>query len=1024
MQLRRLELQGIGSFAGREVIDFDALGASGLFLVEGPTGAGKSTIIDAVVFGLFGTVAGGKESSTERLRSTHVAPSTTSYADVIFTIEAGTFRVRRTPSFTKPGNSSPTAATAKLWKLSETAVDLGDIDGGTPIATKARDVGVYISNLLGLNAEQFLQTIVLPQGKFAEFLRLESQERTRLLTQIFDTRVFGSVTQWLTDHARAARGAIASAHETFVRAVSNTATALELPPAEGGSLIGAAQGVDLPAEGETVIVTLEQALAAAAERASDALARAEEAEGVFERAREHENAQRTLASRIERRKELRVRAGQLGEREDAITADRARLAAHRAATPLLPYVHALARARQESRDCAGACAAAQARLVATFAKFGASTGRVDGPVTDITPAGVESGRRAVTELSEASGRLAELERTEHEVERKQQEATRAAAQIVELHSSVEKLRDEAAAAATEREAMEKELDTARAIASGEPAAAQRARSATELLEVLERVAASERAEVEASAALAEALTRVREAESTAREITDAWVQSTAGELAGQLRENEPCPVCGSCTHPAPASPETVRATAAQVKASQEVASAAREKYSTCLADVEKIKAQLTEQRAAAGDATVEVASAELAAARTDLSAAQQAALRVTDVEKRIAQLAEQASSRETSLEQLRTDVTQLEAENTSRTRDISAQLARLSAEYAGFASIAERRTALDALREAQDAWNTAASGMLTAREDEQTRSEELTAALAGTEFADAESVNAAVLNDAEEAHLQDSITAFAEECRDVQSKLAEPELAELPENARADVTEAEEASALARHAAQEARAHATRAENQARSGRERLHTTQRDLQAWRAVREHSGAVVRLASLATAGPESVTKVPLESFVLQHRFEQVVDVANEQLADISLGRFELIRTDEKEKGSHQSKTGLGLAVIDHAGPEPVQRSVRTLSGGETFYVSISLALALAEVVRAENGGIHLDTLLIDEGFGSLSDGALDQVMGVLHGLGKNGRTVGVVSHVSEMKQMISERISVIPGDDGTSHIRVTA
>ena len=440
--------------------------------------------------------------------------------------------------------------------------------------------------------------------------------------------------------------------------------------------------------------------------------------------------------------------------------------------------------------------------------------------------------------------------------------------------------------------------------------------------------------------------------------------------------------------------------------------------------MEKIKAQLTEQRAAAGDATVEVASAELAAARTDLSAAQQAALRVTDVEKRIAQLAEQASSRETSLEQLRTDVTQLEAENTSRTRDISAQLARLSAEYAGFASIAERRTALDALREAQDAWNTAASGMLTAREDEQTRSEELTAALAGTEFADAESVNAAVLNDAEEAHLQDSITAFAEECRDVQSKLAEPELAELPENARADVTEAEEASALARHAAQEARAHATRAENQARSGRERLHTTQRDLQAWRAVREHSGAVVRLASLATAGPESVTKVPLETFVLQHRFEQVVDVANEQLADISLGRFELIRTDEKEKGSHQSKTGLGLAVIDHAGPEPVQRSVRTLSGGETFYVSISLALALAEVVRAENGGIHLDTLLIDEGFGSLSDGALDQVMGVLHGLGKNGRTVGVVSHVSEMKQMISERISVIPGDDGTSHIRVTA
>lgn len=345
MQLRRLELQGIGSFAGREVIDFDALGASGLFLVEGPTGAGKSTIIDAVVFGLFGTVAGGKESSTERLRSTYVDPSTISYADVIFTIEAGTFRVRRTPSFTKPGNSSPTAATAKLWKLSETAVDLGDIDGGTPIATKARDVGVYISNLLGLNAEQFLQTIVLPQGKFAEFLRLESQERTKLLTQIFDTRVFGSVTQWLTDHARTARGAIANAQETFVRAVSNTATALELPPEESESLTAAAQGVDLPAEGEAVVTGLEQALATTVGCASDALAQAEKAEAALELAREAENAQRALAARIERRRVLHARTGQLQEREAVIAVDRARLAAHRAAAPLLPHVHALDRAR-------------------------------------------------------------------------------------------------------------------------------------------------------------------------------------------------------------------------------------------------------------------------------------------------------------------------------------------------------------------------------------------------------------------------------------------------------------------------------------------------------------------------------------------------------------------------------------------------------------------------------------------------------------------------------------------------------
>ena len=182
--------------------------------------------------------------------------------------------------------------------------------------------------------------------------------------------------------------------------------------------------------------------------------------------------------------------------------------------------------------------------------------------------------------------------------------------------------------------------------------------------------------------------------------------------------------------------------------------------------------------------------------------------------------------------------------------------------------------------------------------------------------------------------------------------------------------------------------------------------------------------MRLANLANAGSDSITKIPLATFVVRHRFEQILDRANERLADISLGRYQLARSDEKERGSREIKTGLSVTVIDRDGEADgaAKRSPRSLSGGETFYVSLALALALADVVRAENGGIALETLLIDEGFGSLDEDTLGLVMSTLTGLARDGRAVGLVSHVAEMKKMIAERVTVRPLGDGSSRVEI--
>ena len=228
MRIRRLELAGIGPFAAAYTIDFDALTAGGLFLLDGPTGSGKSTIIDAITWGLYGAVAGGRDSTDDRMRSTHAAPAAQSYVDLVFSVEAGTFRVRRTPQWTKPGNKNPTNATGKLWRLSEGAVESGRLEAGEVLETKAAGTSIEVARLIGLNREQFVQTIVLPQGKFADFLRLRSSERTALLEQIFDTGIYRRVAEELSRRANEGASEVASARQAWLMSAAACVTALDL----------------------------------------------------------------------------------------------------------------------------------------------------------------------------------------------------------------------------------------------------------------------------------------------------------------------------------------------------------------------------------------------------------------------------------------------------------------------------------------------------------------------------------------------------------------------------------------------------------------------------------------------------------------------------------------------------------------------------------------------------------------------------------------------------------------------------
>jgi len=290
-------------------------------------------------------------------------------------------------------------------------------------------------------------------------------------------------------------------------------------------------------------------------------------------------------------------------------------------------------------------------------------------------------------------------------------------------------------------------------------------------------------------------------------------------------------------------------------------------------------------------------------------------------------------------------------------------------------------------------------------------------------FATPDEAASAVLTSQEQATLAAGLRSWEERLDRLTAAADAPDLAGLdPGQADQTAARAEQAAAAAA-GAQETERGARKASEAAFARAERFAQRAADVRAvenaYDRVAEETEAVIHLAALAS-GTDGQRRVALTTYVLRHWFGQVVAAANVRLSAMSSQRYELRRTDEGK--ARRDRSGLTLAVVDrHTGEE---RSPASLSGGETFYTSLALALGLADVVRAEAGGVDLDTLFIDEGFGSLDSGTLDQVMGVIDDLRDRGRVIGIVSHVAELKERVPERLEVRRLRDGSSAVRVVA
>ncbi len=1035
MRILRLTMDAVGPFPGHEVIDFEAFSDAGRFLLSGPTGAGKSTIIDAIVFALYGKVSGGRDSSDSRIRSRYASEQAKTEVELIFSTSSGNYKVRRQPAYerVKKNGKGVTKQNAKAWlfKLDEQLREVSE-----PL-TKTSDVGTEITRIVGLSREQFTQTVVLPQGKFAQFLRSTSKDRQDLLQELFGTAIFEDLQLDLVERARKVKKNQEALDATLRANLGVLASLLDEAPQLDPARCLVYEPVPkidcefdpLETAWDSRFKPLTPWLEHNQRCANLEVSALREQE---DKLRSEFASQRDLAARQERYLALTKEHEQLVAQGPAQRQRLAQIQALQALSDLKPWHEQLKQAQDQQavaqRQLSQALELEQLesdeRAQAVLQQSGDYQGaqalsvQLTAQVAALNPqveleAGLAGRRRDLQTKTQAhesaSAKLAQGRERENQLP----------TQIASKQELLEQLNEQAATLSTAQLAQEQAAQTLKLAKAHE----QLVKDQQQALKLQQLVALE-----------------LKQASQKHKHMLEQWLSQSALNLAQNLVAGEPCPVCGATEHPAPATQGGENISQDQLDQALEEVNEAQEELSQASEKVTKLAAQLEAQPCQLSPAQ---AREQLQEAKATLAAAKQASEQARSCKAHIAKL-------NAELEELRADNQAAQTRLAGDAKEIQllgekieSDAASLSCE--GFESVAAKVKYLSQLAAALEQLANAAQELDQCKKRAQQAADSFAAqwAQASANFAELDSAKPAVpapTDPAETEPAQDTSAAnaqdgYAQACQDFAGldlaalkatsasyekslSINQAALAEL-EGIELTPPPLEQTQAQLEQAQAKTQACQTYASTwQAFAGQVNMQLAKLNELLTRRSKASDKDAQLLALASAANGDNQARLTLSAWVLQAHFRQVLVFANERLGVIGAGRYELINVDSEED-TRQQKQGLGLAVVDHL--SGTTRSPRTLSGGESFYVSLALALALADVVATQNGGIEMNTLFIDEGFGSLDEGTLAEVMDVLSALHSGGRVVGIVSHVSELKRAIPAAIEVRPLLGGGSTLR---
>lgn len=914
----KLTIHSFGPYAGKQVLDFQLLGNSGLYLITGDTGAGKTTIFDAITFALFGEASGGNREPG-MLRSKYASAEDDTFVELTFCYDGENYTVKRSPEYERAKKTG-----TGMTKQSADA-QLTYPDGR--LVTKQREVDKAIGQIIGLTREQFSQVSMISQGDFRKLLQADTKERQKIFRDIFGTGYYVKLQDRLKEEASGVNQQLKAANASRQQYIQGI-TCSELSVLSS-QVKKAKEGAMMTAD---VMELLQQLLA------------------------EDESAQSALEAKMTQTEgRLEVVNGQLSKAETYQKAKKA-LAEHQA----------------KETEKAAALETAQQALTAA----------------QETLPEQEKLDTQIKEIDLLLPSFEELSQKNLDLAQKRTALTKAQSTQSQAQTSIATLTEQIAQMKLER----KDLDTVSAQKEKQNSEKQkcldRRKKLQGLVDGLEDLAAQRKALERKQEAYLKA-----EAESTRKRqqyeaLNKAFLDEQAGVLAANLQSGSPCPVCGSTVHPSLAVISDHAPTEATVKQAKEVYEAAQETTNRAsgAASTQKGLVAGSEQKllqelqevlpGVALEEALSVAQQTLDTLAAEISRLEKVLAQLKAQEDKRQLLDQQIPEKEARLDDLRGEEAQSKAQVAAQTAaigELEKQITQLQSKlpFAHRQEAEARRSALvqmlegykKALTAAQEAYHSCKETLAGIRSGIQQLQSQL---------ADCEEVEVGAFEE-EKQQLLDQKKELTEQQKNVHARLTTNRKAQKDIAAKAQELELLEQKFL-----------------------------------W---------LRALSDTANGAVTGKDRIMLETYIQTTYFDRILQRANLRLMKMSGGQYDLKRRRKAENMRGQS--GLELDIIDHV--NGTERSVNTLSGGEAFLASLALALGLSDEVQMSTG-IKLDTLFVDEGFGSLDSESLSKAYNTLAGLTEGNRLVGIISHVTELKERIDKQVVVTKRKTGGSSAQI--